>query len=325
MKRQSIFEKHLSTNQRIQSTSCTITELSANWLLHVVIFILSMDMETTQNAVIISASKSDIEAAITSKVISNTAKLMPLIGSDKKFLQICGLNKTVEIANQSKSKHFVQNINSKAQFRLIKPLDPPPKIPIQFQAAPKISVATQISHQTFREHRKAVENDTNPICSVRVAAPSATDLLTINHANRSLVYREPVSTKDTAPTKNSNNPSNFIPLVPELSRIYSQKPSTIQQTATTTDKIRVTFGTDTVLGPAITNWDTQKHTEHSTKFILTNEQKELLVKKHSIANKTLGQTHLHGICTQLQQGSGILVSKFRKYLIFICLNFVFVF
>lgn len=70
-------------------------------------------------------------------------------------------------------------------------------IPRQFQTEEfgrKIASMTQ----------KTVERNTTTTDSTSSATPSGAKLSTVNHGNRSLVYREPVSTKDTAPSKICN-------------------------------------------------------------------------------------------------------------------------
>lgn len=127
---------------------------------------------------------------------------------------------------QNESAHFVHTtstpttknqpvISCSAPMRLTKVVPPgisllrcrppSPKILKQFMA-PKQVVATN------SPYKKLPNSVTHSIASILTTAPSGTNLATaVNHANRPSVYRKPVSTKGTAPTKNINeiNTSGF--------------------------------------------------------------------------------------------------------------------
>lgn len=83
---------------------------------------------------------------------------------------------------------------------LLKVLSPSPKIPIQFQLA--TAKLAKIQHTKSQKSVELDELNTKKIASILTPTPSGTNLTTVNHANRSLVYPEPVSTKGIAPTKN---------------------------------------------------------------------------------------------------------------------------
>lgn len=126
---------------------------------------------------------------------------------------ISNLNASTIFQNQMESVHTLQSIRlpiTKSQPNINNPNPmtykisssgsailnsvPTPRIPIQFQLA-----AAKTQHV---EPKKSVGLKMNNIASILTSTPSGTNSTTVNHANRSLVYREPVSTKDTAPTKN---------------------------------------------------------------------------------------------------------------------------
>lgn len=95
------------------------------------------------------------------------------------------------------------------------PLSPPPLIPLQFQTiAGKSSESLEIKSGHKLLIRKSVQTATNTNISLVTSAPSAMNSLTVNnsHANRTLVYRKPVTTKDTAPSNNCNEIVHYIDL-----------------------------------------------------------------------------------------------------------------
>lgn len=85
---------------------------------------------------------------------------------------------------------------------LLRPMMPPPVISPQFKIKkPRKSVHGIRAGESLLQ--KAVETECKPNFLQSTATPSGTISTTDNHANRSLVYRKPVSTKDTAPCENS--------------------------------------------------------------------------------------------------------------------------
>lgn len=110
--------------------------------------------------------------------------------------------KNQEIFNSSSSTPY----NNIPIYRpvLSIPEAPLPKIPIQFQlTAAKLN---------YIKSQKSVAFDTKKIDSFPTVVTSGTNSTTVNHTNRSLVYSESVSTKGTAPTKNTIgiNTSDFV-------------------------------------------------------------------------------------------------------------------
>lgn len=117
-----------------------------------------------------------------------------------------GLNAISRFAEQSINRDhtkFTYSRTVKSTTSLLRTLHLPTLVPapsLAFIPGNKLPMP-KISQSLLR---KSHVNDTEATVSSMLAAPSGANSSTVTHANRSLVYRKPVTTKDTAPIKNSN-------------------------------------------------------------------------------------------------------------------------
>lgn len=138
-----------------------------------------------------------------------------------------GLNTIGPFKELTISKIPSETVSNQSLLLRSNPLGPPPLIPLQFQTyARKNTQSLEIKSGQKLFVRKSIQTATNTNISLLMATPSATNSLTVNnsHANRSLVYRKPVTTKDTAPSNNCNEAIHCIDLT-ETDPITNDKPN----------------------------------------------------------------------------------------------------
>lgn len=196
-----------------------------------------------------------------------------------------------------------------------KPIGPPPVIPIQFQALAQKRANALQTHQNMKlMQQKAVGNETKT--TVSTAAPSAIDLATVNHSNRSLVYREPVSTKHTAPAKNFNEIKTI-----DLTECTSFDQQNTIQSSTATDVRYLANGKVCIASNksllttnhSVKSYGKNANESHTaTSFQLSRVHKQLLQQKHDAVTATLGNDHFSHIEKLVSQQYNEWVSKKKR-------------
>lgn len=123
------------------------------------------------------------------------------------------------------------------------------------------------------------------------AAPSAIDLLTVNnnHANRSLVYREPVTTKDTAPSENCNAATSFV----DLTNLESaDKPDNSRSEVANDTESSVNLNSEELLLAANVGAAAKNDTLNVTDIKLFTTEKQILQRTYKSRTTTIGYNHI---------------------------------
>lgn len=146
------------------------------------------------------------ETAVNSDDVILSPVNMSIASTQTKVVPVHGLNAISRFAEQTFNKEHAQITYTRtlqSSKSILKPNYPPPLIPLKFQ-----TILKKVQQKNPQESllRKAVENVTDKTVSLMLTAPSGVNSTTVtHHANRSLFYRKPVTTKDTALNGNEFN------------------------------------------------------------------------------------------------------------------------
>lgn len=147
-----------------------------------------------------------------------------------------GKNTISKMTEQTYVNDRSKMVRTVSNTALLRSLNPPPLIPFQFQTHPMKNPSTVRKSKLFL--RTSVESDTKKTISIMTTATSASNLSTVisNHANRSGIYRKPVTTKATASIGNCIQ-SNTI----DLTASNSASTNNQYPCDSTTDKANIRY------------------------------------------------------------------------------------
>lgn len=223
-----------------------------------------------------------------------------------KAVPVHGLNAISRFATQSIIKDHGHITCTKTTQSILKPLHPPPMIPMQFKKIlPKKSRKLNGQHTLLRKSVNG-NTDTSATVSLMVATPSGANLSTVTHANRSVVYRKPVTTKGTAP--NESNEQNIVNLTENNNSSNDNHINNLQiindQPDITVNSAVCTSASGDLLSAAIVDKSTNPNElVIATKFQLSQPVKQQLVKQYQILNTTTGNQYYPHVKKNLQKFS----------------------
>lgn len=246
------------------------------------------------------------------KEISNKNPATEFVQNPSEMQTLASVNFS---ANQSNDKtynaiKYSHAVQSNAVETIIRPVQ---VMPIAFQTAEQNNTITLQMQYTSSIDQKAVGNYTKTSAvSIASAAPSGTKLPTVNHTNRSLVYRvEPVST-NTAPIT-SFNEINLIDLTKSIpSETFTSNSSAIDQCV---EKCFLTNDTLCVTGellpvPCVNSYASlSKRSVSGANFHTSQVYKQHLQQDHQISTKITANNHYPHVQQYFQQFSEFVSMK----------------
>lgn len=298
-----------------------VTEILRNRLVHV--FIMNIGQKelmvnvlgkdgVLNVAVIVNDDNTNNKTTVNSDDVILSPVNMSIASTKQKVVPVHGLNAISRFAEQSFNKDHAQITYTRtiqSSKSILKTIHPPPLIPLQFQTMKK-KFQQQIHPQSLL--RKAVENDTDKTVSLMLPAPSGVNSSTVtHHANRSLFYRKPVTTKDTATNGNEFNIIDLTETNSNSEQLQSNQLTEIDEKPIAVNS-EVCDKIESPLLAAIVEPNTRNTSElviEPTTFNLSQPFKQQLQKQYQILSTNTVNQHFPHVKDNLHQFSEWVSNK----------------